>query len=79
MVKLIIGEKVRTVPQSVVDVLIEVAKEKYINERKNAIVAIEKDNVVDMRKDEFKYMNDINAAIKSHEALGFKVHYAKRW
>ena len=53
MIKLIIGEKVWEVSSKMAKVIVGIAKENYIKENVNAIVAVEKDGIITMQKDVF--------------------------
>lgn len=51
---------------------------KIMYKGKNAIIAIEKGDYVEMRKDEYKNFTDLLSAIQKWNKAGFIVRYTKR-
>jgi hypothetical protein len=54
--------------------MINTAKENFKRKKANAIVALEKGNVIEMRKDVFKDKNELHKAVDEYKASGFIVH-----
>lgn len=73
--RVLLNGKAYAMSRSIVDVLIKEAKKKYKAEKKNAIVAVEKNNSVEFRRDEYKNYREFSKQLKEYEANGFKVHY----
>lgn len=77
-VKVIIGEKVWLMPRKMANATIQIAKQKYIKENVNAIVAIEKADMVIMRKDVFDNTDSFVKEITSWEHGGYKCYYVTK-
>lgn len=58
--------------RTTVDTCLRMAKGSF--KKQNAIVAVEKDDVVDMKRDVFISKPLMDIAIKEYEAQGFLVH-----
>lgn len=79
IVTVLIDDKVHQMTDKVAKVLIKMAKEKYRKEMRNAIVAVEKDGKIEMRRDVFGTFKDLQKQAQELKANGFKAHYVKRW
>lgn len=71
VVKLIIGRKVWEVTRKMANATIALAKQKYMKENVNAIVAVEKDKVISLQKDVYEDGNDFRKAIEDWNKGGY--------
>ena len=78
MIKLIIGEKVWEVSSKMAKVIVGIAKENYMKENVNAIVAVEKDGIITMQKDVFDNTDAFVKAVANWERGGYKCHYISK-
>ena len=78
MIKLIIGEKVWEVSSKMAKVIVGIAKENYIKENVNAIVAVEKDGIITMQKDVFDNTDAFVKAVTNWERGGYKCYYTSK-
>ena len=78
MIKLIIGEKVWEVSSKMAKVIVGIAKENYIKENVNAIVAVEKDGIKNMQKDVFDNTDAFVKAVTNWERGGYKCYYTSK-
>ena len=78
MIKLIIGEKVWEVSSKMAKVIVGIAKENYIKENVNAIVAVEKDGIITMQKDVFDNTDAFVKAVTNWERGGYKCYYISK-
>ena len=78
MIKLIIGEKVWEVSSKMAKVIVGIAKENYIKENVNAIVAVEKDGIITMQKDVFDKTDAFVKAVTNWERGGYKCYYTSK-
>ena len=72
-VVLIVNEKAYRADRVYADTCIEMGREKY--KGKYAIIALEKDNMVMLRKDEYGSKEDMQTAIDVYRKDGCKVTY----
>ena len=75
LVRVIIGHKVWEVSMRMAHQIIEVAKSKYKKENVNAIVAVEKDGIIEMQKDVFEDTEAFVEAVTNWERGGYKCYY----
>ena len=78
MIKLIIGEKVWEVSSKMAKVIVGIAKENYMKENVNAIVAVETDGIITMQKDVFDNTDAFVKAVTNWERGGYKCHYISK-
>ena len=78
MIKLIIGEKVWEVSSKMAKVIVGIAKENYIKENVNAIVAVEKEGTIAMQKDVFDKTDAFVKAIQNWERSGYKCYFTTK-
>ena len=75
MVTLIVGSKAYNCTRKMALATIELAKQKYLKEDVNAIVAVEKDGIISLQKDvytnRFEMVNEVSVWNKG----GYQVHY----
>lgn len=63
--------------KKLVKTLISMAKEKYKKENKNAIVALEKGKIIEMRNDVFESRKEMLKQIQEYNLKGLLVHCVK--
>ena len=78
MIKLIIGEKAWEVSSKMAKVIVGIAKENYMKENVNAIVAVEKDGIITMQKDVFDNTDAFVKAVTNWERGGYKCYYTTK-
>lgn len=78
IVRMIIGSKVWEISRRMVNSTIELAKQKYRKENVNAIVAVEKDNIIAMQKDVFNDTDAFVEAVTKWERGGYKCYYTTK-
>lgn len=78
IVKMVVGEKVWQVSRKMVNATIELAKQKYMKENVNAIVAVEKDGIIAMQKDVFDNTDAFVKAVANWERGGYKCYYTAK-
>lgn len=76
IVKVIIGKKVWEVSRKMANSIIEMAKQKYKKEGVNAVVAVEKDDVISLLKDTFDNTDALVKAISNWERGGYRCYYS---
>lgn len=74
-VKLIINDNVYEVTETYLKTVLSVASAKF--QKEDAIIAVQKGNNVEMRKDVYKDKAEMFRAISKLETLGFKAFYTK--
>lgn len=57
---------------------LNLAKEKFKKEKANAIYAVEKDNIIEMKRDTFLSGALLSEASKQYTQQGFKVYSVRR-
>ncbi len=57
---------------------LKIAKEKYKKEKANAIYAVEKDGIIEMKRDTFPSGALLSEASKQYTQQGFKVYSVRR-
>lgn len=57
---------------------LNLAKEKFKKEKANAIYAVEKDNIIEMKKETFNAPSTLGKAILNYTKQGFKVYSVRR-
>ena len=72
---MVVGDKVWEVSRKMANVTIEIAKQKYRKENVNAIVAVEKDNIISLQKDVFDSTDALVKAVTNWERGGYKCYY----
>jgi len=77
VVAVTIGESVWSMLRHAAYVAIQIAKDKYKAERVNAIVALEKGNTIEMRKDVFTDRIKMLSEKNKWKRKGFKVHFVE--
>ena len=78
VVRVIIGKKVWEVSRQMANATIEIAKQKYMKENVNAIVAVEKDGTIAMQKDVFDKTDAFVKAIQNWERSGYKCYFTTK-
>ena len=78
IVKMVIGDKVWEVSRKMVNATIELAKQKYMKENVNAIVAVEKDGIIAMQKDVFDKTDAFVKEIQNWERGGYKCYFTTK-
>ena len=78
VVRVIIDKKVWEVSRKMANATIEIAKQKYMKENVNAIVAVEKDGMVTLQKDGFDNTDAFVKAVANWEHGGYKCHYTTK-
>ena len=78
VVRVIIGKKVWEVSRKMANATIEIAKQKYMKENVNAIVAVEKDGTISMQKDVFDKTDAFVKAIQNWERSGYKCYFTTK-
>lgn len=74
----VIGEKVYEVSNKMAMATINIAKNKYKEENVNAIVAVQKDNIISMQKDVFDTSAALEKAITNWGHGGYTCYYVKK-
>ena len=75
IVRMVVGNKVWEVSRKMANATIELAKQKYMKENVNAIVAVEKDGIIAMQKDVFDKTDAFVKEIQNWERSGYKCYY----
>ena len=78
IVRMVVGNKVLEVSRKMVNATIELAKQKYMKENVNAIVAVEKDGIIAMQKDVFDKTDAFVKAIQNWERGGYKCYFTTK-
>lgn len=78
VVRVIIGKKVWEVSRKMANATIEIAKQKYMKENVNAIVAVEKEGTIAMQKDVFDKTDAFVKAIQNWERSGYKCYFTTK-
>ena len=78
IVRMVIGNKVWEISRKMVNATIELAKQKYMKENVNAIVAVEKDGTIAMQKDVFDKTDAFVKAIQNWERSGYKCYFTTK-
>lgn len=78
IVRMVIGNKVWEVSRKMVNATIEMAKQKYMKENVNAIVAVEKDGIIALQKDVFDNTDSFVKAVTNWERGGYKCYYISK-
>ena len=76
VVNVVIGDKAYQMTRKMAKSIIDMAKQKYKNENVNAIVAVEKDNIISMQRDVHKEDTFVDA-VANWSRGGYKVYYVK--
>lgn len=79
MKKLIINGHIYRCDDKIIQNCLNVAKEKFEKEKCTAIYAVEKEGIIEMKKEVFTAadMDLFNSALNKYKAAGFKVYYTK--
>ena len=75
LVRLIIGPKVYETTMKMALASINMASEKYTEENKNAIIALEKDGMIVLRKDIYTSKEQLLDEVSKWEKGNYKCHY----
>ena len=78
LIKLIVDKKCYAVSEKMAMATIKLAKEKYKKENINAIVAVQKDDMIVMQKEVHEHRAAFEKAVKDWETSGYKVYYVRR-
>ena len=78
IVRVIIDKKVWEVSRKMANATIEIAKQKYMKENVNAIVAVEKEGTIAMQKDVFDKTDAFVKAIQNWERSGYKCYFTTK-
>lgn len=73
----LIENKAYKLDRDTLDAILDMAEKKYKKENKSAICAIEKDDIFDMKREEFTKEEYLENKIKDYEKQGFKVYYVR--
>lgn len=76
--KLIVDKKCYAVSEKMAMATIKLAKEKYKKENINAIVAVQKDDMIVMQKDVFDKTDAFVKAVANWERGGYKCYYTTK-
>jgi hypothetical protein len=71
--KLLVNSNLYEASQSLIDLCIKMAVDHY--KTKNAILAVEKNNIVEMKRNTYKSQMDLYKVIREYTEQGFSVHY----
>ena len=77
IVTLIIGDKAHQCSRKMALSAIELAKDKFKKENMNAIVAVEKREMISLMKDVFETTEKLLEEVDSWERGGYKCHYVQ--
>lgn len=58
---------------------IKIIEEETQKNNTNMLIALEKNNVIEMRKDVYESIHDLHDKISEWTNLGFKVYYSEVW
>ena len=75
LVRLIIGPKVYQTTRKMAFAPISMAREKFTKENKNVIIALEKDDMIVLRKDFFASKEKLLDEVSNWKKGGYKCHY----
>lgn len=75
VINVIIGHKCWQMTYKMAQSIIDTAREKYIKEGTNAIVAVQKGDVLSLMKDTFESADEFIKAISKWERGGYKCFY----
>ena len=75
IIKVIIDKKIWEMSKKQLKCIIEMAKQKYEKENKYAIVAVSKDGIATLLKDEFNSYEMMKSAVLSWEKSGYECYY----
>lgn len=78
LVKLIVGDKTYQVTDKMANATITLAKEKYLTQNVNAIVAIKKGDMVVLQDDVYEDTVAFEQAINNWKHSGYKCYYTKK-
>lgn len=78
IVRVIIDKNVWEVSRKMANATIEIAKQKYMKENVNAIVAVEKEGTIAMQKDVFDKTDAFVEAIQNWERGGYKCYFTTK-
>ena len=78
VVRMIAGHKVWDVTRKMAKATIELAKQKYMKENVNAIVAVEKDGIISLQKDVYEETDAFVKAIQNWERGGYKCYFTTK-
>lgn len=78
IVRVIIDKKVWEVSRQMANAMIEIAKQKYMKENVNAIVAVEKEGTIAMQKDVFDKTDAFVKAIQNWERSGYRCYFTTK-
>lgn len=77
LVKMVIGEKVWVVTRKMANATINIAKEKYRKANVNAIVGVEKDNIISLQKDVYESTEALDKATQEWNQGGYICYHTK--
>lgn len=75
IINLIVGNKVYRTTRKMAMGVIDLAKEKFKDEGVNALVAVEKDDMINLRKDVFEDSQQLEKEIVTWIMAGYECHY----
>ena len=78
IVKVVIDKKVWEVTRKMANGIISMAKKKYSEENVNAVVAVEKGNIISLQKDVFDKTDAFVKAVANWERGGYKCYYTTK-
>ena len=77
LVRLVLKDKVYEMSPRMAQATIEVAREKYMKENANAIVGVQKDDIISMMRDVFDTTAALEEAVTNWEHGGYTCYYVK--
>lgn len=77
IIRMVIGDKVYELSQNMANATIGVAKDKYMKENVNAIVGVQKGDILSMMRDVFDTTDALEKAVKDWEHGGYTCYYVK--
>lgn len=74
-----LNNNIYTMPKKIILSMIKSIKEEIKERNINMIIALEKGNIIEMRKDTYASIHDLHDKISEWANLGFKVYYSEVW
>lgn len=78
LIKLIVDKKCYAVSEKMAMATINLAKEKYKKENINAIVAVQKNDMIVMQKEVHEHNDAFEKSIKDWETSGYKCYFTTK-
>jgi len=77
--KLIVNGNVYEIAEPLTVACLETARDKYKEEKQYAIYAVEKDGIIEMKREISDSNEVLRAAVVKYQNRGFKVYYINKW